>query len=877
MNEIVHDYYSILSSINEDKSIFDIQSEWIQHGAVANSQGWKIHISTIPTQAEKLLRLVVPIFLQRNISFKVIKNSRLLTQLNLGLLGLYQVGKFITVYTNSDHEAVEIAEILNVLTPDFQGPTVESDLRLGKIVYARYGAFHSILERDRLGYTYTCILNPNGDLVRDSYNTPHPEFVRNPFMKHCHILKNEPSRLIMARYMIVDAIKSHPTGGVALCLDLVHPGEVQYKILKQAKAYCISDFLERDGRNRLQSQEKLHRNLQDILPIPKVEQYISTRNYGYLIMEYIQGQTLEQVVMQYQTHSWSTQPTDHKIALLNTISELCSIVENMHLAGYVHRDLTPANIMIQKTTRNVFLLDLELTHFINDPNIPFQLGTPGYISPNQEKGGAPEFEDDLYSIGCLLFFLFTKMAPDRLSRDNNFNSAIAISGISRDFLATAYSLLDNSSQNRPCLKNIQQIIKKEIELLQCGRSPKNSSNGISMNTINDVIHKGMHGMIYRADRDENSQLLGSPDINLFSNEIVSRQWKKLAVYRNANTGVAGSVYLFSRLARLGYQTDFVNQEINRTVNWLLETDPIKELPGLHFGEAGVAVAVAEALSAGLCLHTKAIETFIKRSLEGELNWPDLTHGAAGQGIAVLICFDRLRDDRLLELSHRYAEYLIENQNSDGAWTIPENMQTIGGDVYMGFAHGVSGILYFLSEYVSRFKNKVMQHHIEKAIDFLLKNSFVDGGSRRWSKSLEIKDRDLWWAHGTLGHALTFLKLYEHTSKSIYKKLAVNALSSYPESVSYYNFSISHGLAGLGEVYLEASRVLKDQQWYSRASRIANIICRLRDEENGSAIWNMDGTSYRTADLFSGSGGVLHFLARYLTSGEKLGFPLLIDP
>jgi hypothetical protein len=63
--------------------------------------------------------------------------------------------------------------------------------------------------------------------------------------------------------------------------------------------------------------------------------------------------------------------------------------------------------------------------------------------------------------------------------------------------------------------------------------------------------------------------------------------------------VAGIVYLLARLARFGHEQSPIRDCVQRSVAWLLNSEPDSEdrLPGLHFGEAGVAVAIAEAVAA----------------------------------------------------------------------------------------------------------------------------------------------------------------------------------------------------------------------------------------------------------------------------------------
>jgi hypothetical protein len=91
-----------------------------------------------------------------------------------------------------------------------------------------------------------------------------------------------------------------------------------------------------------------------------------------------------------------------------------------------------------------------------------------------------------------------------------------------------------------------------------------------------------------------------------------------------------------------------------------------------------------------------------------------------------------------------------------------------------------------------------------------------------------------------------------------------------------NLSQCHGLSGLGEIYLEAGRVLGDRQWTERAEVIAKILCRLgRETDRGSVSWLVENADVATADLMVGSSGVIHFFLRKAVSAEVLGFPLLL--
>jgi len=82
------------------------------------------------------------------------------------------------------------------------------------------------------------------------------------------------------------------------------------------------------------------------------------------------------------------------------------------------------------------------------------------------------------------------------------------------------------------------------------------------------------------------------------------------------------------------------------------------------------------------------------------------------------------------------------------------------------------------------------------------------------------------------------------------------------------------MAGWGEIYLEAFRVSKSEEWLGRATWIAQALCTLKCKLPGNgAYWIVENAHFPTADLMLGSSGVIHFLMRYLNQ-DKILFLLL---
>src|SRR5262249_1662229 len=146
-------------------------------------QGWKLHVSSIPLDAKQLLAVVAPLLIQWGCPFKFARDLKILAQLNEGGLGATQVGKFVTVYPEPTHDILELTSHLIHAQNGFRGPAVRTDLRLGDVVYARYGGFNPVVGRDRLGNILLQVKRADGSLRPDSYSVPFilPDGIQNPF------------------------------------------------------------------------------------------------------------------------------------------------------------------------------------------------------------------------------------------------------------------------------------------------------------------------------------------------------------------------------------------------------------------------------------------------------------------------------------------------------------------------------------------------------------------------------------------------------------------------------------------------------------------------------------------------------------------------
>jgi hypothetical protein len=122
----------------------------------------------------------------------------------------------------------------------------------------------------------------------------------------------------------------------------------------------------------------------------------ATDDAVYLILEYVDGATLAQVI---QREGPVSGPRASSIAL-----QMLSILEAAHQLGIVHRDIKPSNIMLTAAGQ-VKLTDFGIAHMAGVTRLTGSgvIGTPAYLAPEQLQGLAVTPAVDLWALGVTLF------------------------------------------------------------------------------------------------------------------------------------------------------------------------------------------------------------------------------------------------------------------------------------------------------------------------------------------------------------------------------------------------------------------------------------------------------------------------------------------
>ena len=220
----------------------------------------------------------------------------------------------------------------------------------------------------------------------------------------------EVGQILDDKYRVVSLLGKGGMGAVYRVTQLMLKVDVALKTLNTQKQNDSSAIRRFQTEARAAFSLK-HPNLVNVHDFGVLQ-----NSYPFLVMELIEGLTLQQFIQQRGTLS----PADVQAIFV----PLCFALSYAHQSGVVHRDIKPGNIMLKTGVPLadegcVKILDFGLAKVMNTLNIDMEsltktgdvVGSPLYMSPEQCSGAPLDHRTDIYSLGCVLFEALTGTPP----------------------------------------------------------------------------------------------------------------------------------------------------------------------------------------------------------------------------------------------------------------------------------------------------------------------------------------------------------------------------------------------------------------------------------------------------------------------------------
>lgn len=217
------------------------------------------------------------------------------------------------------------------------------------------------------------------------------------------LLQGNEFNFTVGSYRILDQLGVGSKGTLYLAEHRAMQRQVALKLLNQDKTESRIS-LERFYREGRVTASLNHPN------IVKLYDFAEEGDQPCLMMEYVEGQTLQQIMA-------ASGPIPFEKAI-EYIRQAAAGLKHAHSKGVIHRDIKPSNLMLDKYG-SIKILDMGHSRFIDDEQMNITkmydpqsvVGTVDFVSPEQALGEQIDARCDIYSLGATLFTLIAGRPP----------------------------------------------------------------------------------------------------------------------------------------------------------------------------------------------------------------------------------------------------------------------------------------------------------------------------------------------------------------------------------------------------------------------------------------------------------------------------------
>lgn len=785
-------------------------------GWQSRSHGWKIHISSIPENAEETIVLACEEIAAVGAMFKFCSDPRMLA-MSLGKgWSRFQLGKFITLYPADEAQFLGLLEQLHLRTQHLGGPHILTDrpYKGSSVVYYRYGAHAEGFRPDIYGNRQQGFRLEDGSW-HDDVRGAHfrlPPGCTDP-VDHLQNAAADPPPadiLLNQRYRVLGALKFNGTGGIYHGVDTETGQRI---VIREVRGFAgampvAAPHVLLGG---IQREARILQKLSGTGLVPEFVALFKEWNNWFLVEEQLEASTLWDSAMDFYFSEELQTAADGFGRIREKIIRIGEALSIIHSRGVVLRDLTRSNVMFT-ATGHVKFIDLEFAHEIGVDDRWVKGWTPGYASAEQRASRRPTVQEDHYALGVLILDMLTFCASGLdLARaqiiDGKLPQVLADLGLPAALRDIVTGLTDPDADRRwdiamalEALRRIETPSPRRVmfpsrqELLAAPAPMPATCKGLQhiLSGLTDYLHSV-------ADTGREDRLWPAGPQLFFTNPV------------SLQFGATGTAWFL--LQHEGHLAPEILDWIqNRAVS---ERCP----PGLYSGIAGVCLLL---LQAGRPEAAMRMRARIAQSGDAQTT-PSLYFGAAGQGLMELHFWQATGDSAHLSAAISIGERLLENSllTSQGrCWSWQ-------GKVFLGLGDGQSGIALFLTYLGVASSDARFLRAASEALDFDISHGVRVAGRLFWKNLAGAPANASNSPHtrfGAAGIGAACLRHFAATGEVRYRDIALECAYSVRSRVTNKLWQES-GNAGFGEYLLDMAHFLRDERYANAAFHHAEAIAQ----------------------------------------------------
>ncbi|MCF2858451.1 class III lanthionine synthetase LanKC [Pseudoalteromonas sp. SMS1] len=831
-------------------------------------QGFKIHVSAIEDEAIEVIHKAVQVCLDHKAAFKVICRKDIANQLASKSTGRSGSGKLVTIYPVNIEAFKVIIHALYMATKDNSGPYILSDKRYkdSKVVHYRYGGYKLIPKQKPDGTTDTCLIQPDGTLVKDERAAFYslPSWVDEPFKEEESTDSASEITPLAGRYQVLEALSFSNSGGVYKALDL-HTEKMV--VVKEARPYVQFSSLNTKSiyaDTVLKNEHKILEALQGSEYFPKPVDCFSEWEHSFLVAEFVQGEAIrslsakEAVTLMPFTGNLAT--AEKFKQQFTWISQSCiEAITYAHSQEIVLADISPNNIMVDITNKRIKFIDLEgafrvdIAHEHRD-SIPI-LATPGFTEQATLAKEGATYKGDWYGLSMVLYSMLLPIQQafdmnaefkwtllEKMVKDSGLPAQVTdvIDSLSKGLVADAKVLLnelDNISLSKEVAGKIERL--DAFPAVPSNFYEVEHTLQRSLSNITQLLRTG----IERQGHDFYLPV----DFQAFDTHMGSLAF-----------GYSGPALLLARACKdipqgLASELDksFAEKEAS---------------PGILVGYAGMALSQIE-----LGNYDVARELLMKSMLVPyEQQASNFAYGLAGIGHGFVKLYQHTQRSSDLQQAIE-AAWLLRNRRTfeHGGYKYGSSVE---GNEGVGFMYGSAGIALFLTQLFTVTNKENYLEEARLALQFDLHAGLNSDGHYQWGDSQNSALVLPYIENGSAGIGSVVLRLYQATKDEYYldiaRKLALSSYSLYTAQQGLFSGSV-----GIADFLFDMYQVTQEQQYKESALSILERSVLFSVSRDEGELFPGRTLIRLSTDLAMGSSGIGIVFDRVLNNKSRPFFDI----